>query len=445
MDSMPSPSQRAESAAELPSASPQRLYARVWRWHFFAALIVIPFVLWQATTGVLYLWHQEIAGYFYPDQTRVTAMAGQASLESQLATVLRHQPREKLQSIEVSEDPARSTAFFFADVNGLPYPAFTNPHSGEYLGTVPSTHWLRGLTRGLHGGWPIKPWGSYLLELGACWAIVMTLTGLYLWWPRNSAGFGGVLYPRIKSGSRAFWRDLHAIVGVYFALVMLAFLFTALPWTTFWGNQVLGPIERATHQETPIGFFFAGGHDGHANHAGHGAESSASPALTLDDVVAHARAAGARGSLEIRPAAPGGVVTMRDDHPRAWDETYLQLDGRTGAVLTRVTWEDFPVLSRIVSLGVDLHEGHFFGRANQVFNTVVVGALYWLVVTGFIGWYRRRPNGGVSAPPKREIHFPRAVVAVAIALCIFMPLLGASVLLIALLDRLLGRLVPGRA
>ena len=438
---MPSRINRDPATADEPSRSSHRLYARVWRWHFFAALVVIPFVLWQATTGVLYLWHQEIAALAYPAQVRVAPVAGQASLDAQLATVLHHQPLERLQSIEVSEDPARSTAFFFADSNGLPYPAFTNPHTGEYLGTVSSTHWLRGLTRGLHGGWPIKPFGSYLLELGACWAIVMTLTGLYLWWPRNSAGLAGVLYPRLNSGSRVFWRDLHATVGVYFSFVMLAFLFTALPWTTFWGNQVFGAIEKATHQESPIGFFFAGGqHDGHANHAAHAAGAAAPIGLTLDEVVTRARAAGARGNLEIHPAAPGAPVTLRDDHPRAWDETYLQLDGQTGAMRTRVTWEDFPVLSKMVSLGIDLHEGHFFGRANQVFNTLVVAALYWLVVTGFIGWFRRRPHGGVAAPPRREIRFPRTVIAVAAALCVAMPLLGASILAIAAIDWLLGRL-----
>jgi uncharacterized iron-regulated membrane protein len=442
---MPSRSDQGTTVMEEPAQNTHRLYGRVWRWHFFAALIVIPFVLWQATTGVLYLWHQEISAIAYPAQIRVAPAAGQASLEAQLATVLRHQPRDRLQSIEVSEDPSLSTAFFFSDSNGLPYPAFTNPHTGEYLGSVPSTSWLRGLSKGLHGGWPVNPWGSYLLELGACWAIVMTLTGLYLWWPRGSAGLAGVLYPRLNSGPRIFWRDLHATVGVYFGFIVLAFLFTALPWTTFWGGKLLAPIEKATHQESPIGFFFAGGHDGHATHTAQAGDGITPPALTLDEVVAHARAAGARGRLEIRPAAPGAAIALRDDHPRAWDETYLQLDGRTGAIRTRVTWEDFPVLSRMVSLGIDLHEGHFFGRANQVFNTLVVAALYWLVVTGFMGWYRRRPHGGLAAPPKREVRLPRAVKISCAALCVVLPLFGASVLALAAIDGAWRRLSPRAA
>jgi uncharacterized iron-regulated membrane protein len=419
--------------------SPQRLYARIWRWHFFAALIVIPFVLWQSVTGVLYLWHDDLSAVVYPDKVRVAPTAGATSLESQLATVLAHQPRERLQSIEIHEDPTRSTVFFFADANGLPFPAFTNPHTGEYLGHVESTHWLRGLTRGLHGGWPINPVGSYLLELGACWAIVMTLTGLYLWWPRNAVGFAGVLYPRLRNGSRTFWRDLHATVGMYFSVVLLLFLFSALPWTTFWGEKVLGPIQKATRQESQSGFFFAAGH--HVAHAAHAHAATSAPVLTLDEVVHEARVAGARGTLELHPSPSRDLVTLRDDHPRSWDEVYLQLDGHSGAVRIKVDWEDQPALAKIISLGIDLHEGKFFGRANQIFNTLVALALVWLVVTGFMGWYRRRPHGGVAAPPKRALQFPKAVIAIAVALCLVMPLLGVSVLLIEILDRVLGRLI----
>lgn len=122
-----------------------------------------------------------------------------------------------------------------------------------------------------------------------------------------------------------------------------------------------------------------------------------------------------------------------------------KLDGQSGAVLTRVVWNDFPTVPRFVSLGVDLHEGTFFGRANQIFNTLVALSLMWLAVTGFVGWYKRRPSGGLAAPPRREVRYPRAVLGAAAALCIVLPMLGASVLAIALLDRGLGRFLPARA
>ena len=434
-----------------PARSTSRLYARLWRWHFFAALIVIPFVLWQSVTGVLYLWHRELANLTHPELMSVPVSNQQVSYERQLQAVLAHEPRERLQSIELSDDPARSTVFFFGDPNGLPYPAFVDPHTGNYLGRIESTHWIRGLSRALHGGWPIQPWGSYLLELGASWAIVMTLTGVFLWWPRSAQGLAGVLYPRLRGGSRVFWRDLHATVGIYFALILMAFLMSALPWTTLWGGKVLGSIQQATNQQSPTGFFFVpGGDQNHAAHhnTGHN-PSAASPlaqrGLTLDEFVQKSRDAGARGNLELHPALQGGPVNVRDDHARAWDEVWLQLDGNNGEVLTKAVWSDFPLIPRFISLGIDLHEGHFFGRLNQIFNTLFAVALLWLSVTGFMGWYKRRPRGGLAAPPKREIKFPRAVVVTSVVLCVALPLLGASVLVIALLDRLFGRALPNAA
>lgn len=421
-----------------PLRSPQRLYARMWRWHFFAALIVIPFVLWQSVTGVLYLWHREIAAVAHPQKLLVEPTGLRASYEGQLATVLQHQPRERLQSVEISDDAHRSTAFFFEDSNGLPYPAFTNPYTGAYLGHVESTHWIRGLSKGLHGGWPINPWGSYLLELGACWAIVMILTGVYLWWPRDARGIAGVLYPRLREGSRTFWRDLHATVGVYFAAIVLAFLFSALPWTSFWGENVLGPVERAMNQSSPRGFFFAGSH--HGPTSGHAPDTGSTDALTLDQVIARAREEGARGAIEIKPALRGEPVSLHDDHARASDEIWMQLDGRTGAVLIRATWDDLPPLAKVIALGVDLHEGRFFGRLNQIFNTVVAAALVWLSVTGFIGWYKRRPHGRLAVPPKRDLVLPRPLIATGIVLCAVMPLLALSLLAIEVVDRSFGRL-----
>lgn len=422
-----------------------RFYARAWRWHFFAALIVIPFILWQAFTGTAYLWHRELAQLAYPELLNVQPREARASYEAQMQAVLARQ-QGQLQGIEVFDDPTRSTAFFFRDANGLAFPAFADPYSGEYLGAVQSTHWIAGISRGLHGGWPINPFGSYLLELGASWAIVMILTGLYLWWPRNAQGLAGVLYPRLRSGSRVLWRDLHATVGIYASLITLAFLFTALPWTTLWGGKVLGTIERVVGQESPVGFFFAGGADHHhsvapgdAGAAHHHHAQHAPTKMSLDQVVARARAEGLSRVIEIRLVNEGAIANAHDQHDRAPDERWLQLDTLEGAVTKKVTWDDMPGLSRFVALGIDLHEGTFFGRANQVFNTTVAVALVWLCITGFIGWYQRRPEGGLAPPPKRAVRYPTAIGATAVALCVLLPMLGFSVLMILLVDWALGK------
>jgi uncharacterized iron-regulated membrane protein len=303
------------------AGTPPQVYARVWRWHFFAALIVIPFVLWQSITGTIYLWHRDLSAWLHPELLRVAPAGDFVSYERQLASALEHAPRERLQAIELSDDPTRPTIFFFRDDNGLAWPAFVDPHTGAYLGSLASTRWIGGLSRALHGGWPLNPFGSYLLELGASWTVVMTLTGLYLWWPRGARGLGGVLYPRLRGGPRTFWRDLHAVAGVYLALILLAFLLSALPWTTLWGAKILASIQRATDQASPAAFFFAGAAEPH--HAASPdapahdhAQVTAAAVLGLDAWVASARAASSSSS----PASTGRrstrVTTTRADATR---------------------------------------------------------------------------------------------------------------------------------
>ena len=67
----------------------------------------------------------------------------------------------------------------------------------------------------LHGELLMGDRGSMIVELAASWAIVMIVTGLFLWWPRGTKGLGGVLYPRLRQGQRIFWRDLHAVTGIW--------------------------------------------------------------------------------------------------------------------------------------------------------------------------------------------------------------------------------------
>ncbi|MGH6878433.1 MAG: hypothetical protein ACREHV_13820 [Rhizomicrobium sp.] len=51
-----------------------RYYGLFWRRHFFAALIVIPFVLWQSTTGTLYLWSETAMDVLHPGLRFVAAV-----------------------------------------------------------------------------------------------------------------------------------------------------------------------------------------------------------------------------------------------------------------------------------------------------------------------------------------------------------------------------------
>ena len=60
----------APERAGRPAAS---LYRAVWRWHFYAGLITLPFLILLAVTGGLYLFRAEIDGLIHRDVKRVEA------------------------------------------------------------------------------------------------------------------------------------------------------------------------------------------------------------------------------------------------------------------------------------------------------------------------------------------------------------------------------------
>ena len=128
----------------------------------------------------------ELASAAHPELLYVEAGTQRVGYQAQLDSALARHAGQSLTQIQVPQAANRATVFLFTATNGLPYPAFVNPYTGAYLGSVAPAWWLPGTSRALHGGWPLGNGGSYLLELGACWAIVMILTGLYLWWPRRA-------------------------------------------------------------------------------------------------------------------------------------------------------------------------------------------------------------------------------------------------------------------
>jgi uncharacterized iron-regulated membrane protein len=54
------------------------LYRAVWRWHFYAGLLVLPFTITLAVTGALYLFRDEIDAIVHADLKQVEAREGAA-------------------------------------------------------------------------------------------------------------------------------------------------------------------------------------------------------------------------------------------------------------------------------------------------------------------------------------------------------------------------------
>ncbi|TXI80037.1 MAG: PepSY domain-containing protein, partial [Cupriavidus sp.] len=395
---------------------------------------VIPFVLWQSATGTLYLWSESWVDARHPDLRFVQPGVEHVPLDMQVQVVRDYAAGAGIVDVLVPAEPRRSTRVTFTDAHGLPMAVFIDPWRGVLLGSLEGVDWPVGWSRSLHGGWPLGDPGSWLLEIGACWAIVMVLTGLYLWWPRDGRSWRALL-PRLHGGRWLFWRDLHACVAVWYSLLIVAFLFTALPWTHFWGGHVLAPVQQALGQQAPRAAGFA------PVFTGDGATGA-----RLQRMLEDARARGMVGDLLFRmvDGPAGSAVSLRSIESRASQERYLLLDRGDGRILEEATGDRFPLVANAVATGVKLHEGDYLGRAGLWINTLFALTLVWLCVTGAMAWWRRKPAQALGVPPRARGPWPLWLRLSALALFLVLPLLAASAACLWLVETASLRLLYAR-
>ncbi len=65
----------APPTSDPPAPASRPWFAAVWRWHFFASLLVIPVLAVLAVTGLIYLLRFQLEPALHPDLMRIPAPA----------------------------------------------------------------------------------------------------------------------------------------------------------------------------------------------------------------------------------------------------------------------------------------------------------------------------------------------------------------------------------
>lgn len=96
----------SSSPAEAPT---NRFYRTVWRWHFYAGLFVIPFMLMLATTGIIYLFKPQLDGLMYHNQMFVQPAGTMLPYTQQLGATQSIYPDATIAKFTPNVAPNRST------------------------------------------------------------------------------------------------------------------------------------------------------------------------------------------------------------------------------------------------------------------------------------------------------------------------------------------------
>ncbi|WP_380161988.1 PepSY-associated TM helix domain-containing protein [Kineococcus sp. R86509] len=510
----------------------------VLRLHFYAGALIAPFLLVAAVSGTLYAATPQLEQLLYRDQLHATPTATQVPLATQIQTAVEARGGQEPVAVRPAPTTSETTRVLFSEPTlgeSERTAVFIDPGTGQVRGELtaygtsgilPLRTWVDQLHRNLHLGEP----GRLYSELAASWLWVLALSGLGLWIARQvstrrtaradnsdgssgdgspaSGGSGGGPVRRVLApgrgeagkdaggrGSRGRTRTLHAVVGTWIAVGLIALSATGLTWSSYAGAHVDAlrgafswstPAVDTTLPEATGLAAAATGHEDHAGHEGHanaptgdpgisetegtaaeGVDAAVASAVTpaaFAQALATARQAGlTAGKIEVKAPAEAGASWKVDEIDRG---LHTQVDsaavavsataagGMQGQVLDVVRFADYPFMAKLARWGIDLHMGSF-GLGNQLVLLALGLGLSAVIVWGYRMWWQRRLDPArrlsVGPPAHRGAwrYLPKPVLALVVVLTVAigwaLPLLGVSLLVFLVLDVVLGAVHRSRS
>ncbi|MEG2466623.1 MAG: PepSY domain-containing protein [Comamonas sp.] len=441
------------------------LYRAVWRWHFYAGLLVLPFLIWLAITGGIYVFKNQVDDFFHHELKSVTQVSKQALPDGQLAAAALAANPGTLVRYTPPPSSTRSAEALIATNTGERLSVFIDPYSARVLGALPDGGSVAWTVRKLHS---LKYFGSVargVIEIAAGWSILLVLTGIYLWWPRGRSG--GVISVRGKPEKRVFWRDLHAVTGLFVGGILLFLALTGMPWSVFWGAKVNQwangqnyGYPSGVRVQIPMSDAKLSEGDNaawsllqakvpqseHEGHEGHDQSSTIAaplatggpPSLTLDQAIAIFKNSGISAGYAVQlPKGSQGVYTASVYPEDISQQRVIHLDQYIGRPLLDMSFADYGPVAKTLEWGINVHLGQEFGVLNQALLTAACFGIILLCVSAAVMWWKRRPSAGLGVPPlpsdRRVLH---GVLAMLFLGGVLFPLVGLSILVMALADRI---------
>lgn len=402
----------------------------LWKWHIVGGLISLPFMLLLAVTGVTYLFKEDVNQQLYKDTLIVATPAPNSQPLSYARQLQAAQNADQGKVVGMTLSPEKNQATEFKikgqgrATNGL----YVDPYTANVKGTINQKDTLMYLVRKLHGEILLDKVGTLTVELIASWFIVLILTGLYIWWPKQDSGAAGFFTIRTNKGRRTFWRDIHAVTGFWLSAFLLAVVAGGMPWTDVFGSN-LKWLQQQTDTGYPQNWQNAKGLKSITT------QTKTAP-LDLDQVIKIAQTYQLPGTLSIDlPNSSNGVYSIKNRAFWLEDQQVIHIDQYSGKVITAYDWNDVGILMEIRQVFMRFHQGEY-GLLNWLVMLGVGLAFIVMTAAGLISYLLRKTKGSWSIPqvPAR-FNVDKTLVLLIIILGLLFPLFGASLVLLWLWEK----------
>jgi uncharacterized iron-regulated membrane protein len=316
---------------------------------------------------------------------------------------------------------------------------WVNPYTAAVVGQRQREYSLVRIAEQLHRRLLTGEVGSSIIEFITGWCIVLTLTGLYLWWPKSWRQLYHGLVPTWQgSPYKVNWR-LHNTVGFWSAVVLLLLATTGMVFSTFTGGMFNRLSALAGARKNPAS-------------AKKARPAEGATLASIDDLLGKVREENSgtdRFSVQFSREGEGGVTisTLRKERA-TWADMQRQeswtFDSHSGNLLKHSDWRDVHPLVKFRQLSLVIHFGSIFGMPTRILALAACLAMPLLAVTGFLIWWWKRLAKAAQATRRQARPMVRAeaaserispwVVAGLAVLCVIFPTIGVSFLFVVVFE-----------
>ncbi|SMO91168.1 PepSY-associated TM helix domain-containing protein [Flavobacterium nitrogenifigens] len=325
-------------------------------------------------TGFLYVFEEEIRDFSNKEYLHVPVQEKPfIGLKTIIENYERLEPKQKITALKIEKEEPNATVqistkkkkvYYFNPYDGT----LINQQGADWLNTVLEIH--RTLLLGEVGEF-IQGWSVVIF-------IVMLITGLILWFPKQRRQLKQSLKIKWSGSSKRINFDLHQVLGFYASIFLLLIAFSG---TYFKYDAVKKGVSLVTGSKLRKG-------DEVVSNAK--IDSTTIP-VRYNNIYenANAKYPGATSvSFSIRKT---GELRLRMTYPNDWarNQNTLFFDGKTGQILRTKLYKDNNAADVYEASNHDLHTGVFFGLTGKIIWSLVslIGAS--LPITGFIIWWKK--------------------------------------------------------
>jgi uncharacterized iron-regulated membrane protein len=269
--------------------------------------------------------------------------------------------------------------------------AYVNPYNGKVLRTYDEKNGFFQIVKMIHWSYLLKQsWGTYLVGIPVLIFIIMLISGIILWWPKNKAARKqrfSFKWQNVKGWKRKNY-DLHNVLGFYASVFALIFSITGLFYAFFVVQAV-------------IYFIFSGGKTAYPDFSSIKTKAPIEMRAegTLDKISNTVKAK--------YPDSYGFSIDLghehMDDHEHPNFEVYVKhlsysyhksssliFDENSGELLHTHDMKDKNFGEKAVGANYDIHVGSILGLPTKIIAFIVSLICASLPVTGFMIWWGRR-------------------------------------------------------